>query len=111
MPPTIEFIETSTASAIKPRITIVVGGSISSKTDHFFTQGIRSTIANLSVRHQLNASEVQRLLSILDAWPEDLWNQGVNEELGDILAARVLSQLKPLTLEDARELQSIFTRR
>lgn len=73
-------------------------------------EGIRSTIANLSVRHQLNASEVQRLLSVLDAWPEDLWNQAVYEELGDILAARDLSHLNPLTLEDARELQSIFTR-
>jgi hypothetical protein len=92
-------------------ITTGRGHAVSIGPESIDPQGIRSKIAVLWTRHNLNANEVQRLWGILDTWSSDLWGQGVDEELTDILAARELSKLKPLTLEDARELQKIISRR
>jgi len=63
-------------------------------------RGPKTRIAQLATRHQLAPREIGRLYRVMSEWPEDLVDQGLTEELGDILAARELANMKPLTMED-----------
>jgi hypothetical protein len=62
--------------------------------------GLKGRIANHVVRYGLSVEEAQRLHAVLAEWPDDLQATGVEEELRDVLAARELSQMRPLTVAD-----------
>lgn len=64
------------------------------------TKEAETTIESYTQTHSLSVSEVRRLHEALAVWPPGEFERGLREELADILAARELAQLPPLTHED-----------
>lgn len=56
----------------------------------------------------LTVDEYKRFTGVLRDWPNKLWEQGFQEELRDILAARELAKLPPLTVEDVERARQYF---
>lgn len=48
----------------------------------------------------LTESEIGRLQRVFVDWPQSDWTRGLVEEIEDIMAARELKKMKPLTLAD-----------
>jgi hypothetical protein len=64
----------------------------------------------LAQRYTLEAEEVARLCRVLREWPPELIEQGIDEELEDVLAGRNLARLNPLTVEDALAIRKAIAR-
>jgi hypothetical protein len=70
--------------------------------------GYQDAIGKLAEAHHLTGEEVSRLGAVLVTWPSDLWGRGLSEEVENILAARELSRVPPLTMDDIRAIQDIW---
>lgn len=49
----------------------------------------------------LTAAELARLQSVFVIWPPELIVQGLQEEVADIMAAREIAKMPPITAADA----------
>ena len=81
----------------KPTWTMGVGESVYRESSTNAPQRIESRIGQLAGRHHLESDELLRLRSIMQSCPQEAWDLCLDEELKDILAARELKLIPPLT--------------
>jgi hypothetical protein len=55
---------------------------------------------NPTTHPYLSKPEIDRLQRVFAKWPQSDWVRGLQEEVADIIAARELAALPPLTLND-----------
>jgi hypothetical protein len=110
MPVVFEYHDIIPTPLDHPMVTMGMGCAICGSVDGK-PEVIELKIAQIASTYQLVGGEIQRLCNILKTWPKDIWDQGVNEELENLLAARELSRLKPLTIEYFEELKEVIASR
>lgn len=76
-----------------------------------FMAGPMGIIGGYAKRYSLSSDEVARLHEALEMWPADQYERAVKEELVDILAARELAQMPPLTHEDCVRFRAALAER
>lgn len=54
----------------------------------------------------LSTTEIARLQRVFAEWPEADWTRGLVEEIEDVMAARELAKMKPLTVSELTYLNS-----
>lgn len=94
--------------------TIGFGHAVSNATDPVYQVPCRlksDRVDELRRRHRLTEEEAARLRRVFTDWPAELVEQGLEEELADIKAARELAELKPLSVDDLREIAEIVNGR
>ena len=55
--------------------------------------------------HGLSIVETMTLNEAMQAWPKNMWNEGVNEEIDNILASRQMAKMPQVTSADLAEIR------